>query len=138
MGFHRRRLSNDHIRDSYKQRGISFLKSLLSADTIIHEIGLVSDCIDLTNSKLNVYDCWIAIEELVKNDIYNKDMYKLNDQIPNAGIYEILYNSDYSREQKLMEMKLYLSGYREILDAEGIDYTYASSLIINDYYAQIK
>jgi len=138
MGFHRRRITNDHIRDSYKQRGLSFLKSVLSIDTIICEMGLASNCVGLINSKLNIYDRWLAIEELVKNDIYNKDMYNLDEQIPTTGIYEILYNSEYSRDQKLMEMKLYLSEYKKILDAQGIEYTYAATSIINDYYAQIK
>lgn len=142
MGFHKRRISGDLIREIYIQRGIAGLKSLLSADAFITTSGLASDFIELANSELPEDDFWIAAEKLVINDIYNKDMYgpdDLNANIPTAGIYEILYNSDYSREQKIIELKTYLSRYRkEILAEDGIDYTYAASIIINEYYAKIK
>lgn len=138
MGFHRRHISNNLVRDMFQQRGIDALKGLLSADAFVTEIGLASDFIALTNKKINERDCWNAVEELVTNDIYNKEMYSLNTNVPKAEVYKILHNSEYSREQKLMEMKLYLSHFKKIFDADGIDYTYAASMIINEYYAKIE
>jgi hypothetical protein len=138
MGFHRRHISNDLVRDMYQQRGITALKGLLSADAFVTELGLASDFIALTHKKINERDCWKAVEELVTNNIYKKEMYSLNTKIPKAEVYKILHNSEYSREQKIMEMKLYLSHFKKILDADGFDYTYVASNIVNEYYAKTK
>tara|TARA_R110000803_G_scaffold119626_1_gene187914 strand:+ start:67 stop:513 length:447 start_codon:yes stop_codon:yes gene_type:complete len=142
MGFHKRRVTGALIRDLYTRRGIPGLKSILSADAFITESGLATEFIDLTNAELSDHECWIAVEKLVINDIYNKDMYSpenLNADIPTTDVYKILDRSELSREQKLIELKALLSAYSdEILKKDGIDYTYAASIIINEYYAKIK
>lgn len=138
MGFHRRHISNDLVRDLFMQRGIGSLKDLLSADAFITELGLASDFISLTNKKINERDRWTAVEELIIDDIYSKEMFSQGIQIPKAEIYSILYNSEYSRDQKLIELKGYLSQFKKQLDANGIDYTYMASQILTEYYAKIQ
>jgi len=138
MGFHRRHISNDLIRNIFQQRGINALKDLLSADAFITERGLATDFITLINKNINERDRWHAVEELIIDNIYNKEMLIHDIQIPKAEIYRIVYDSEYSRDQKLIELKVYLSQFKKQLDAYGIEYTYMASQILTEYYAKVQ
>jgi len=58
-----------------------------------------------------------------------------NLSINKAEVYKILHNSEYLRDQKHMELKSYLSQFKDELDAHGIDYTWLASKFIKEYYA---
>jgi len=55
--------------------------------------------------------------------------------ISKAEVYRILHNSKSQRDQKTMELKSYLSQFKNELDAHGIDYAYLASQFIKEYYA---
>ena len=133
MGLYKRFISNDLVRKYYNEGGILKLKTLLTTDVFIYESGIASDFISLVNSNLSEQDLWIAVKEVIQNDIYIKG-YMLPAGISNAKIYEIMHNSEYSRDEKLMQLKSYLSKFINELDAYGIDYTYMASKILIEYY----
>ena len=57
-----------------------------------------------------------------------------NLSISKVEVYKILHNKE-SRDQKHMELKSYLSQFKDELDAHDIDYTYLASQFIKEYYA---
>ena len=57
-----------------------------------------------------------------------------NLSISKVEVYKILYNKE-SRDQKHMELKSYLSQFKDELDVHGIDYTWLASQFIKEYYA---
>ena len=50
------------------------------------------------------------------------------------NIAVILSDSSYSRDGHLMEIKSYLSYFKNEFDVQGIEYTYLASQIIKEYY----
>ncbi len=57
-----------------------------------------------------------------------------NLSISKVEVYKILHNKE-SRDQKHMELKSYLSQFKDELDVHGIDYTWLASQFIKEYYA---
>ena len=57
-----------------------------------------------------------------------------NLSISKVEVYKILYNKE-SRDQKHIELKSYLSQFKDELDVHGIDYTWLASQFIKEYYA---
>jgi len=55
--------------------------------------------------------------------------------ISKPEVYKILHNNGYLRDQKHMELKSYLSQFKDELDAHDIDYTWLASKFIKEYYA---
>jgi len=57
-----------------------------------------------------------------------------NLSISKVEVYKILHNKE-SRDQEHMELKSYLSQFKDELDVHGIDYTWLASQFIKEYYA---
>ena len=57
-----------------------------------------------------------------------------NLSISKVEVYKILHNKE-SRDQKHMELKSYLSQFKDELDVHEIDYTWLASQFIKEYYA---
>ncbi len=57
-----------------------------------------------------------------------------NLSISKVEVYKILHNKE-SRDQKHMDLKSYLSQFKDELDVHGIDYTWLASQFIKEYYA---
>lgn len=55
-----------------------------------------------------------------------------NDQQMNIAV--ILTNNGYSRDQKLIKLKTYLSKFKSDFDVNGIEYTFLASQILKEYY----
>lgn len=130
MGFHKRRISNKLVRYRFIDNGIHSLKELLSADAIITENGIANDVI---NEMYNDRVCWFKLEKMIYDDIYNKGTGMLSEE-QKINIAVILADQSYSRDEHLMEVKLYLSYFKNEFDAHGIEYTYLASQIIKEYY----
>ncbi len=137
MGFHKRFITNDLVQNYYHIGGMEKLETLLSADAYICESGIASDFISLANSDLSEQDLCNATKELMKNDIYIKGI-MLPDEVSKAKIFEIVYNSEHSRDEKLIQLKSYLGEFIDELNAYGIEYTYLASRILTEYYEQTK
>ena len=138
MGFHKRRISNELLKSNYLEGGIQSIKTIIGrADAYIAEQGLSCDFIDLvfTEKIKNENDRWAAIDKMISNYIYTKEMNVFNLSISRAEVYRILHNSGYLRDQKHMELKSYLSQFKDELDAHDIDYTWLASQFIKEYYA---
>jgi hypothetical protein len=130
MGFHKRRISNKLIRYCFVNNGIDSLKELLFADAIIAESGIAYNVI---NEMYNERVCWFKIEKMIYDDIYNKGSDMLSEE-QKINIAVILSDSSYSRDGHLMEIKSYLSYFKNEFDVQGIEYTYLASQIIKEYY----
>lgn len=130
MGFHKRHITNKLVRYCYSTTGIDSLKKLLSADAFISEHGIASSFVRLaTNDRV----CWLKIEKMISNDIYNKGMSMLTETQKN-NVAVILADDGYSRDQKLIKLKTYLSNFKSDFDADGIEYTFLASQILKEYY----
>lgn len=130
MGFHKRRISNKLVRFRFINNGIDSLKELLSADAIIVENGIANDFIkEMSADRV----CWLKIEKMIYDDIYNKGTGMLSEE-QKINIAVILSDISYSRDEHLMEIKSYLSYFKNEFDAQGIEYTYLASQIIKEYY----
>lgn len=137
MGFHRRYITNDLIKSMYTQRGIKSVKSLVDkVDAFIVQDGLAQDFIDLANYQedINDVDRWNIIDKLIRDNIYTKEMNVFDLSVNRIEVYKILYNSEYSRDRKLMELKLYLTQFKDELDANGFEYTRLASQFVKEYY----
>ena len=134
MGFHKRYISNKLVRYCYSSDGVDSLKSLLTADAFTFEIGIASTFLRIAN---NAQCCWIKIEKLIYTDIYNKGMDMLTHE-QEQNISAILSDIQYSRDQKLIEIKSYLSKFKTELDANGIEYTFFASQILREYYEKFN
>ena len=130
MGFHKRRISNKLVRFRFINNGIDSLKELLSADAIIVENGIANEFIkEISTDRV----CWLKIEKMIYDDIYNKGTGMLSEE-QKINIAVILSDTSYSRDEHLMEIKSYLSYFKNEFDALGIEYTYLASQIIKEYY----
>ena len=138
MGFHKRRFSNEFLLSNYLSGGVKSIKCLIGkADAYMGERGIASDFLDLVfdDEIKNENDRWTAIDKMISNYIYTKEMNVFNLSISRADVYKILHNNEYLRDQKHMKLKTYLSQFKDELDAHNIDYTYLASQFIKEYYA---
>lgn len=134
MGFHRRRITDKLIRYCYINGGVESLKNILSADAFICEQGLSSLFIEMTNEELV---CWLRIEKTIYDDIYTKGTSMLTEaQQENVAV--ILADNTYSRDEKLIKLKQYLSNFKDELGAYGIEYTYLASQILKEHHEKLN
>lgn len=134
MGFHKRRLTNKLIRYYYCTNGINSLQNILTADAFIYEDGLSSWFVNAVNSDKV---CWFKIAKTIYTNIYSKGISMLT-SYEWSYINTILENSAYSRDQKLIDIKQYLSQFKDKLDAYGIDYTYLASQILKEHHEKLN
>ncbi len=78
---------------------------------------------------------WCKAVKIIHNNIYTKEMNVFNLSISKAEVYKILHDKRSQRDQKHMELKSYLSKFKDELDVHGIDYTWLTSQFIKEYYA---
>jgi hypothetical protein len=134
MGFHKRRITDKLVRYCYINGGIDSLKGLLTADAFICEQGLASTFIDMSNAELV---CWLRIEKTIYDDIYTKGTCMLTEaQQENVAV--ILADNTYSRDEKLIKLKQYLSQFKDELGAYGIEYTYLASQILKEHHEKLN
>lgn len=134
MGFHRRYITNKLVRYCYSTNGIDSLKQLLTADAFISEEGISLSFLRMAN---NERVCWLKIEKMIYKDIYNKGTGMLT-EAQKINVAVILADNAYSRDQKLIELKAYLSKFKSEFDADGIEYTFLASQILKEYYEEFN
>jgi hypothetical protein len=107
---------------------------LLTADAFISEEGISLSFLRMAN---NERVCWLKIEKMIYKDIYNKGTGMLT-EAQKINVAVILADNAYSRDQKLIELKAYLSKFKSEFDADGIEYTFLASQILKEYYEEFN
>lgn len=134
MGFHKRRITNKHVRYCYIKNGVESLKQLLTADAFYCENGIALEFINLANVE---HVCWLRIEKTIYDDIYTKGLSMLT-EAQQEHVAVILADITYSRDEKLIKLKQYLSQFKDEFDACGIEYTYLASQIFKEHHEKLN